>query len=92
MYNETRPESPVPVERQTPGRNAPSSNCYARSVMARVNSKSKGAQSPAPLPRKPRIVRIAERLGRQIPEDELRLIPKDLSSQVDHYVYGTPKK
>jgi hypothetical protein len=28
----------------------------------------------------PRIARIIERLGRMIPEEELRRIPKDLSS------------
>jgi len=27
-----------------------------------------------------------------IPDEELRLIPKDLSDQVDHYAYGTPKR
>lgn len=40
----------------------------------------------------PRIARIIQRLGRMIPEEELRRIPKDLSSQVDHYVYGLPKR
>lgn len=40
----------------------------------------------------PRIARVAQRLGRMIPEAELRQFPKDLSSQVDHYVYGTPKR
>jgi hypothetical protein len=40
----------------------------------------------------PEIARIAQRLGRMIPEEELRNIPKDLSDQVDHYVYGTPKR
>jgi hypothetical protein len=40
----------------------------------------------------PRIVRVAERLGRSIPKEELQRIPKDLSSQIDHYVYGTPKR
>ena len=40
----------------------------------------------------PRIARVAQRLGRLIPDEELVLIPKDLSSQIDHYVYGTPKK
>lgn len=43
-------------------------------------------------PKVPRIVRIAQHLGRMIPEEELRRIPKDLSSQVDHYVYGLPKR
>ena len=40
----------------------------------------------------PRIARIAQRLGRRIPDEELRRIPTDLSSQFDHYVYGTPKR
>jgi hypothetical protein len=40
----------------------------------------------------PRIARIVQRLGRMIPEEELRRFPKDLSSQIDHYVYGTPKR
>ena len=40
----------------------------------------------------PRIARIAQRLDRMIPEEELRRIPKDLSSQIDHYVYGLPKR
>ena len=40
----------------------------------------------------PRIVRVAERLGRKLPASELRSIPKDLSDQLDHYIYGTPKR
>jgi hypothetical protein len=40
----------------------------------------------------PEIANIVQRLGRMIPEEELRRIPKDLSDQVDHYVYGTPKR
>jgi hypothetical protein len=40
----------------------------------------------------PKLVQIAQRLGRQIPARELRAIPKDLSDQIDHYVYGTPKR
>jgi len=43
-------------------------------------------------PKMPRIARVVQRLGRMIPEEELRGIPKDLSSQVDHYVYGLPKR
>jgi hypothetical protein len=37
-------------------------------------------------------VEVVQRLGRLIPEAELRLIPKDLAGQHDHYIYGTPKK
>ena len=40
----------------------------------------------------PRIAKIAQRLGTMIPKSELNAIPKDLSGQIDHYVYGTPKK
>ena len=43
-------------------------------------------------PKQPRIVEIVQRLGRMIPEEELRRIPKDLAEQHDHYIYGTPKK
>ena len=64
--------------------------------MARPTGKTKSVTPSAKLragaPKMPRIARIAQRLGRMIPEEELRRIPKDLSSQIDHYVYGTPKR
>jgi len=30
--------------------------------------------------------------SRQIPDAELECLPTDLAAQVDHYVYGTPKR
>lgn len=30
--------------------------------------------------------------SREIPDEELDRLPTDLASQVDHYVYGTPKR
>jgi hypothetical protein len=65
--------------------------------MARSTGKAKtdvsSDRKPAGASRKmPRIARIAQRLGRMIPDEELRQLPKDLSSQIDHYVYGTPKR
>jgi hypothetical protein len=65
--------------------------------MARPTGKTNSAtpsarKSAGRSPKVPRIVRIAQRLGRMIPDEELRRIPKDLSSQVDHYVYGSPKR
>ena len=65
--------------------------------MSRVSGKTKSSapsrrRSARAAGKMPRIARIAERLGRMIPEEELRRIPKDLSDQVDHYVYGTPKR
>jgi hypothetical protein len=70
---------------------------YAGTTMARPTGKTKSAAQPAAKPKRtsskmPPIARIAQRLGRMIPEEELRRIPKDLSSQVDHYVYGKPKR
>lgn len=65
--------------------------------MARQNGRTKSVKAlggrPAGASRKMlRIARIAQRLGRMIPDEELRRMPKDLSSQIDHYVYGTPKR
>ncbi|HEY6346494.1 MAG TPA: hypothetical protein VIY49_33805 [Bryobacteraceae bacterium] len=65
--------------------------------MAHPRGKTKSASTNVRVsvdasPREPRILRIAARLGRMIPDDELRRLPKDLSSQIDHYVYGTPKR
>jgi hypothetical protein len=65
--------------------------------MARSTRKADGATPPARKPaakppKLPSIVLVAQRLGRMIPEEERRRIPKDLSSQVDHYVYGLPKR
>jgi hypothetical protein len=65
--------------------------------MARPRGKTKSASTHVRVlvdacPTEPRILRIARRLGRMIPDDELRRLPKDLSSQIDHYVYGTPKR
>jgi len=59
--------------------------------MPQQTGKTKG-RAPAKKPKMPRIARIVQRLGRMIPEEELRRIPKDLTSQIDHYVYGTPKR
>jgi hypothetical protein len=68
----------------------------ARPAGKTITKRKSAAQAPAKPKRAPsvmsRIARIAQRLGRMIPEEELRRIPKDLSSQVDHYVYGTPKR
>ncbi|MEX2262012.1 MAG: hypothetical protein WD696_08665 [Bryobacteraceae bacterium] len=31
-------------------------------------------------------------LGLQVPKEEWDRLPKDRSSQLDHYLYGTPKR
>jgi hypothetical protein len=65
--------------------------------MAGVTTKAKTPTAASPRvtarPKKqPRIIQIAERLGRRIPSGELLSRPKDLSNQLDHYIYGTPKR
>ena len=65
--------------------------------MARLAGKAKSdtlsaRKTAGTAPKMPRIARIVQRLGRMIPDEELRRFPKDLSSQIDHYVYGTPKR
>ena len=60
--------------------------------MALSNLETNSVTPPDSSRKMPRIARIAQNLGRMIPDVELLRIPKDLSSQIDHYVYGTPKK
>jgi hypothetical protein len=40
---------------------------------------------------KPRYLALAERLAASIPIEERKQVPADLTSQLDHYIYGTPK-
>ena len=70
---------------------------YPISIMASMSGRKNGIAIPGTRPAQrsqsvPRIAKIAQRLGNMIPKSELKAIPKDLSSQIDHYVYGTPKR
>jgi hypothetical protein len=56
------------------------------------NVRLSASKRKAPPARRPSIVQIANRLGQLIPAGERKRIPKDLSDQVDHYVYGVPKR
>jgi hypothetical protein len=65
--------------------------------MATTSGTKNGVATPGARPVRrsqsmPRIAKIAQRLGSMIPTSERKAMPKDLSSQIDHYVYGTPKK
>src|SRR5262249_41435570 len=42
-------------------------------------------------PHKPFWQKVLE-ASERIPEDELQRVPTDLAAQVDHYIYGTPKR
>lgn len=43
-------------------------------------------------PAAPRIEDVAAELGREVPPEEWAKVPDDLTDQLDHYIYGTPKK
>ena len=47
--------------------------------------------SEAQKPHKP-IWELVEEASRRIPDEELERLPTDLAAQVDHYVYGLPKR
>jgi hypothetical protein len=37
------------------------------------------------------VLALVDRLLATVPEEERRLLPPDLSENLDHYLYGTPK-
>jgi len=55
-----------------------------------------GHETPAPVvpPQEaPKTIwEIFEEASRNIPDEELARLPTDLAAQVDHYVYGLPKR
>jgi hypothetical protein len=40
----------------------------------------------------PPIEDILMDIGRDVPESEWAKLPEDLTSNLDHYIYGTPKE
>jgi plasmid stability protein len=57
---------------------------YAREVLER--------DLEAPASRRPPISELIREIWRDIPEDVRAKLPRDGASQVDHYVYGLPKR
>jgi len=43
-------------------------------------------------PAAPSLLEIAEALAREVPDEEWAKVPTDLAANVDHYLYGTPKR
>src|SRR5262249_51604085 len=50
-----------------------------------------GSPEEPPKPSKPFWQKVLE-ASERIPEEELQRVPTDLAAQVDHYIYGTPKR
>ena len=46
---------------------------------------------PVPHPRRP-IEEVLEELAAEVPDEEWEKLPADLTDQLDHYLYGTPKR
>lgn len=42
-------------------------------------------------PSLPSFLQFIEEISAQVPKEEWEKLPKDLSKNVDHYLYGTPK-
>lgn len=43
-------------------------------------------------PKAPRIEDVLAELAREVPEEEWEKLPRDLTDNLDHYLYGTPKR
>ncbi len=75
------------VERQASARRA----ALARWRGLRDQAALDKAQSRSPRRRKP-IWEVARELLAGIPESELRGLPPDAASELDHYLYGAPRR
>jgi hypothetical protein len=49
-------------------------------------------EARAPQPDRPPIWEVVARIGESIPLEELEHLPRDVSRNLDHYLYGAPKK
>jgi hypothetical protein len=56
-----------------------------------VNDQWKEGEPPYDETARP-IEDILAELAREIPEEDWKRLPPDLTDNIDHYVYGTPKR
>jgi hypothetical protein len=61
---------------------------HMRAGRAKGEQERHPAEKPAPKPIWEKFIEAS----REIPDEELDRLPTDLASQVDHYIYGTPKR
>ena len=62
-----------------------------------TNVPSAGTATIPARPRRPEAARpsvgeLLERIGDAVPEEVWRQVPTDLSGNLDHYLYGAPRK
>ena len=63
-------------------------------IKVRLKHKIKESQTADSLqpPSLPSFLQFAEEISAQIPLEEWEKLPKDLSKNLDHYLYGAPKE
>ena len=62
-------------------------------ALARSSGKGGADRSGSPSPKpKTRLLETLDELMRRIPDDAFDNLPTDLSVNVDHYLYGAPKR
>jgi hypothetical protein len=65
---------------------------FARAVLEHRLGKENGAVPSPDGPPAPPIWQIAAESMQGVPEEELRRLPVDLSENLDHFLYGAPKR
>jgi len=65
---------------------------HANHAPGRTEDHTTVAPEAAPQEAPKPIWEIFEEASRDIPEDVLARVPTDLAAQVDHYIYGLPKR
>lgn len=63
-------------------------------IKLRLQQKTREEQSAdlQESPRLPSFLQFVEEISAQVPREEWEKLPKDLSKNLDHYLYGAPKE
>ena len=61
-------------------------------VTSRERPKSAAKPKVAPKRRRLTVSQKIIALGNQIPDEDIAKFPRDGAEQLDHYIYGTPKR
>jgi hypothetical protein len=89
-------ELPLELEErlaQEAARNGQAAPDYARMILAALLKQLPDRPTPSGGEANPRpIWQVAAEIMQGVPEDELERLPVDLSENLDHYLYGAPKK
>jgi len=62
---------------------------HARRLLAGLCGKDTKGKAPS---RRRSIEKLAAQLAAEVPAEEWKSLPEDLIDNLDHYIYGTPKR